>query len=321
MNLHQLRFIDETIKCNFNLTEVAKRLYISQPAVSKAISQIEAELGVTIFTRNAKRLKGLTPIGEAMLGHIQSCLFNVQQIKILAQQYRVPDEGVLKIATTHTQARYSLPKIIQYFVTKFPKVKLQIIQGEPEHLLNMLKQDAVDVVIASEINPDAQYQIHAAFDWQHILIAPHSHPIFEDYRSSHPDINSNINLNIDKNINLNQIILADVVKFPIITYDIAFAGRKKINQVLIKSQLIEQTNIVLEAMDSDIIKTYVNLGLGVGIMTEMAYDIEKDKHLGTLPLGHLFGVQQVKIALKANKHQRGYIYDFIRLLQKHKLNT
>jgi LysR family transcriptional regulator, cys regulon transcriptional activator len=308
MNLHQLKFIDATVKCQFNLTEVAKRLYISQPAVSKAISQIEEELGVTIFTRNAKRLKGLTPIGEEIYKHIQLCLFNIEQLKTLAQQYRVPDEGMLKIATTHTQARYSLPAIIQKFMLRFPKVKLSIIQGEPSYLLNLLKQDAVDIVIASEMQQDAQYQIQAAFDWQHILIAPKNHAIFSKNTETNQAINP-------------QMTLAEIISHPIITYDLAFAGRKKINQVLIQSQIYDQTNIILEAMDSDIIKTYVKLGLGVGIMTEMAWDEEKDPTLLFAPLGHLFGIQQVKIALKSNKHQREYIYDFIKLLQKNPFQT
>ncbi len=292
MNLHQFRFIHETIQRNFNLTEVAKKLYISQPGISKAISQFEEELGVTIFNRKAKRLQGMTDIGCEIHQHIQQILFHIEQIKILAQHHNFPDRGFLRIGTTHTQARYTLPKILPEFFARYPEVKIHITQGQPQQIMHLLKEDLIDIAIASEITQDAQCELHPGFNWQHVLIAPKNHPIFA------------------------KVITPETMSMhPIITYESAFSGRKKIDEVFANHHL--EPNIVLEAADSDIIKTYVDVGMGIGIMAEIAFNGVKDVGLRAHQLGDVFGVHQVKIALKKGKHQRAFTPVFIELLQKH----
>lgn len=292
MNLHQLKFITEAIKKQFNLSEVAKALYLSQPGISKAIMQFEDELNLQIFHRKSKRLDGLTEAGKLILPHIQIIMREIEQIKSLAKQSASPNEGILRIGTTHTQAKYTLPFILNRFRESYPKVKLSLTQGNPQHIVQLLKDDLIDIAIASEIYPEPNLTIFPAFSWQHLLIAPKSHAIF------------------NAPINLEQL-----VKYPLITYEPSFSGRHKIDEAFMRQHL--QADIVLEAMDSDIIKTYVGFGMGIGIIAELAFQKDKDHHLHSYGLEAFFGKHQVKAAMYALKYQRPYMSEFLKLLQNY----
>jgi LysR family transcriptional regulator, cys regulon transcriptional activator len=294
MNIHQLRFIRATIRYRFNLSEAAKSLFTSQPGISKAILNFEEEIGAEIFIRQGKRLKGLTDIGVKVAENIDIILSKIDEIKRFSADYIKNEEGVLRIATTHTQARYTLPKVISKFSKKYPKVKLSILQGNPSQIINMLKDGIADIIVATEILGSVNdCDVIVAFNWQHVLVAPKHHEIF----------------NI---IHERDISLQELANYPIITYDKAFSGRKTIDDVFSANNIT--TEIILEAVDSDVIKTYVELNMGIGIMAEMAFDPSKDTNLRVANLGYLFGNQAVKIAYKHSTYQTEYTKEFVTLL-------
>jgi LysR family cys regulon transcriptional activator len=291
MNLHQFRFVREAVRQNFNLTEAAKALFTSQPGVSKAIIELEDELGVEIFTRHGKRVRSLTEPGRIILASVEKILQEVESLKRVGKDYAAQDQGNLVIAATHTQARYSLPNAIAEFKKRFPKVHLSILQGSPTQVAEMVIHDQADIAIATEAIANYKELVSLpCFQWQHLAVMLPDHPLLER----------------------KLLTLDDIVQYPLITYDNAFAGRSKINQAFGLRNLTP--DIVLEAIDADVIKTYVELGLGVGIMADIAFNPERDKHLRAMPVGHLFGTNVTRLALKQGAYLRSYVYTLVELL-------
>ncbi|KNH07069.1 Cys regulon transcriptional activator CysB [Candidatus Burkholderia brachyanthoides] len=291
MNLHQFRFVREAVRQNFNLTEAAKALYTSQPGVSKAIIELEDELGVEIFTRHGKRVRSLTEPGRIILASVEKILQEVESLKRVGKDYAAQDQGNLVIAATHTQARYSLPSAIAEFKKRFPKVHLSILQGSPTQVAEMVIHDQADIAIATEAIANYKELVSLpCFQWQHLAVMLPDHPLLER----------------------KLLMLDDLAQHPIITYEASFAGRTKINQAF---QLRNLTpDIVLEAIDADVIKTYVELGLGVGILSDIAFNPERDPHLRAMPVGHLFGSNVTRLVLKQGAYLRSYVYTLVELL-------
>lgn len=291
MNLHQLRFVREAVRQNFNLTEAAKALYTSQPGVSKAIIELEEELGVDIFSRHGKRIRGLTEPGRAVLKSVELIMQEIDGLKQIGKEFAAQDSGSLTIATTHTQARYALPKVVQAFTQKFPKVRLSLIQGNPKQISEMVLKDQADIAIATEaISSQEGLVTLPCYQWEHIVVVPQDHPLLKS----------------------DEITLEELAAYPIITYDSAFTGRNKIDHAFAVRNL--KPDILLEAIDADVIKTYVELNMGVGIVAGMAFDPERDRNLRAIPAGHLFGTNVSRVAIKQGAYLRGYVYTFIELL-------
>ena len=291
MNLHQLRFVREAVRQNFNLTEAAKALYTSQPGVSKAIIELEEELGVDIFTRHGKRIRGLTEPGRAILQSVESIMQEIDGLKQIGREFAAQDNGSFTIATTHTQARYALPRVVQAFMQKYPKVRLSLLQGNPKQLAEMIQRGQADLAIATESIASVDgLTTMPCYQWEHVVVVPQDHPLTK----------------------LKSISLEEIARYPLITYDAAFAGRSKIDHAFALRQI--KPDILLEAIDADVIKTYVELGMGVGIIAAMAFDAERDKSMRAISVGHLFGTNISRIALKQGAYLRSYVYTFIELL-------
>lgn len=291
MNLHQLRFVREAVRQNFNLTEAAKALFTSQPGVSKAIIELEEELGVDIFTRHGKRIRGLTEPGRAVLKSVELIMQEIDGLKRIGKEYAAQDSGSFTIATTHTQARYALPKVVQAFMQKYPKVRLSLLQGNPKQIAEMVMRDQADLVIATESISGFDGLISLpCYQWEHVVIVPPEHPLLK----------------------LKNVTLEEIAHYPLVTYDSAFAGRSKIDHAFQLRDL--KPDVLLEAIDADVIKTYVELGMGIGIIAGMAFDAERDKHLRAIPVGHFFGMNVSRVAIKQGAYLRSYIYTFIELL-------
>lgn len=267
MNFQQLRIIRETVRQNFNLTEASAALYTSQSGVSKHIKDLEDELGVQLFVRKGKRLLGLTEPGQALLSIVERMLIDADNIKRLADNFNKVDEGTLTIATTHTQARYVLPPIVNAFKQLFPKVHLVLQQASPVEITELLLLGEVDIGIATEslTNEDNLASI-PFYNWKHSIILPQDHPLAQ--------------------LEPEQITLEKLAEYPIITYHGGFTGRSKIDLSFEQANL--QANIVMAALDADVIKTYVELGMGIGIVNDVAYDLERDHRLKQIPT-ELFG--------------------------------
>lgn len=291
MNLHQFRFVREAVRQNYNLTEAAKALYTSQPGVSKAIIELEEELGVDIFTRHGKRIRGLTEPGRAVLKSVELIMQEIEGLKRIGNEYASHDSGSFTIATTHTQARYALPKVVQAFTLKFPKVRLSLLQGNPKQVADMVRNDQADLALATESIVDAEGLVTLpCYQWEHVVVVPPDHPLLQP----------------------KTITLEEIAAFPLITYDNAFAGRTKIDHAFALRNL--KPDVLLEAIDADVIKTYVELGMGVGIIAGMAFDAERDSNLRSIPAGHLFGTNVSRAAVKQGAYLRSYVYTFIELL-------
>lgn len=291
MNLHQLRFVREAVRQNYNLTEAAKALFTSQPGVSKAIIELEEELGVDIFTRHGKRIRGLTEPGRMVLQSVELIMKEIDSLKRIGKEYASQDSGSFTIATTHTQARYALPKVVQAFMVKFPKVRLSLLQGNPKQIAEMVQKDQADLAIATEAIAAVDGLVSLpCYQWEHVVVVPHEHALLRS-----------------KNLTLEEI-----AAFPLITYDAAFAGRNKIDHAFSLRGL--KPDIILEAIDADVIKTYVELGMGIGIIAGMAFDPERDRNLRAIQAGHLFGINVSRVAVKQGAYLRSYIYSFIELL-------
>jgi LysR family cys regulon transcriptional activator len=299
MNLHQFRFVQEAARRNLNLTEAAKALHTSQPGVSKAIIELEEELGIDIFARHGKRLKRITEPGQHVLKSIELILREVGNLKRIGEQYSSQDSGTLSIATTHTQARYVLPEKVAKLRTAFPKVNVSLHQGAPDQVARMLIDDVAEIGIATESLANySELVTLPCYTWQHVLVLPTDHPLAQKER----------------------ITLEEVAAEPLITYHPSFTGRTKIDQAFAAHKL--EPRISLEAIDSDVIKTYVRLGLGIGIAAEMAVtdvvdDMEKNDSKGGLvvrPAGYLFGQNVTRVAFKRSAYLRNFVYTFAELL-------
>ena len=291
MNLHQLRFVREAVRQNYNLTDAAKALFTSQPGVSKAIIELEEELGVDIFTRHGKRIRGLTEPGRLVLESVELIMQEIESLKRIGKEYAAHDSGSFTIATTHTQARYMLPKVVQAFMVKFPKVRLSLLQGNPKQIADMVKSGQADLAIATEAIAAMDGLVTLpCYQWEHVVVVPPDHDLLRS----------------------KAVSLEEIASYPLITYDAAFAGRSKIDHAFSLREL--KPDVLLEAIDADVIKTYVELGMGVGIIAGMAFDAERDRNLRTIPVGHLFGMNVSRVAVKQGAYLRSYIYTFIELL-------
>jgi LysR family transcriptional regulator, cys regulon transcriptional activator len=292
MNLHQFRFVQEAVRRNLNLTETARVLHTSQPGISKAIIELEEELGVEIFARHGKRLKRVTEPGDHVLKSIDLIMREVGNLRRIGEQYSKQDSGTLSIATTHTQARYVLPQPVAKLREAFPKVNVSLHQGSPDQVAKMLIDEVAEIGIATEsLAQYADLITLPCYEWQHMLVLPATHPL----------------------ANKTGITLQDLALEPLITYHPSFTGRTKIDQAFAAKRL--QTRVALEAIDSDVIKTYVRLGLGVGIVAEMAIkDDGTNSDLIAIPAGHLFGVNVARVAFKRSAYLRNFVYTFAELL-------
>lgn len=290
MNFQQLRIIRETVRRNFNLTEVANHLFTSQSGVSKHIKDLEDELGVELYVRKGKRLTGLTEPGKEMLQIVERMLLDANNIKRLAEHYSQQDTGKLTIATTHTQARYVLPEVITQFKQRYPKVHLKLHQGSPDEIVKMMIEGEADIGIATEaLGNIPELVSFAYYHWQHALVVPNGHYLTQ----------------------LDKLSLTDIAEFPIVTYHEGFTGRATIDRAFLKENI--DADIVMSALDADVIKSYVELGLGVGIVAAMAYDAERDGRLTLLDTTHLFDENITKIAVRKGHYMRQFAYDFIQL--------
>jgi LysR family cys regulon transcriptional activator len=299
MNLHQFKFIQEAVRRNLNLTEAAKALHTSQPGVSKAIIELEEELGVDIFARHGKRLKRITEPGVQVVRSIDIIMREVGNLKRIGEQYSAQDNGTLSIATTHTQARYVLPEKVAALRTAYPKVSISLHQGSPDQVARMLIDETAEIGIATEsLSTYSELITLPCYEWQHVLVLPSAHPLAIKDR----------------------IQLEDIAPEPLITYHPSFTGRTRIDQAFAQRRLTPQ--IALEAIDSDVIKTYVRLGLGIGIAAEMSvHDILDDcasnggkGGLIVRPVGHLFGQNVTRVAFKKGVYLRNFVFKFAELL-------
>jgi LysR family cys regulon transcriptional activator len=294
MNLQQLRFLNEIVRQGLNISEAAGALYTSQPGISKQIRLLEEELGVEIFVRNGKRIVAMTEPGKAVLTIAQRMLHDAGNLKQVAEEFHSQSSGHLTIATTHTQARYALPPVVKQFITRYPGVRLGLHQGNPTQIAEQVLSGDADIGIATEsLALYDELVTLPCYEWNHCVIAPPKHPILAE----------------------KKLTLAKIAEYPIITYDFAFTGRGKINAAFEAAKL--QPNIALTAIDADVIKTYVELGLGIGILATMAFIPERDSHLRMIDAGHLFKPSITRVALRKNEYLRGYTYDFIEIFAPH----
>jgi len=290
MNFQQLRIIRETVRRNFNLTEVGNALATSQSGVSKHILDLEDELGIELFVRKGKRLLGLTEPGKELLTIVERMLLDAKNIKQLGEQFSQSDKGQLTIATTHTQARYALPNVVSQFKQRFPKVHLALHQGSPHEIVQMLLEGRADIGIATEaLDQYPELVTFPYYSWYHTVVVPKGHP-----------------LEGKKNLSLE-----DIAEYPIVTYHEGFTGRKSVDETFSKAGITP--DIVMSALDADVIKTYVELGLGIGIIASMAYQAERDAKLSLLDAGNLFETNTTRIALRKGYFLRGFTYEFIGL--------
>jgi len=295
MNLHQFRFVQEAVRRNLNLTEAAKSLHTSQPGVSKAIIELEEELGIEIFTRHGKRLKRVTEPGQQVLKSIDLIMREVGNLKRIGNEYSAQDSGTLSIATTHTQARYVLPPSVTKLRQAYPKVNVSLHQGAPDQVAQMVMDETADIGIATESLASYSGLVSLpCYEWQHMLVLLADHPLCTRER----------------------IGLEDLAELPLITYHPSFTGRTRIDQAFATRNL--QPRIVLEAIDSDVITTYVRLGMGVGIVAEMAVrelpDNTGKNALAIRPVGHLFGQNVARVAFKRGAYLRNFVLTFAELL-------
>ena len=293
MNLHQFRFVQEAVRRNLNLTEAAKALHTSQPGVSKAIIELEEELGIEIFARHGKRLKRVTEPGQLVLKSVELIMRELGNLRRIGDEYSAQDSGTLSIATTHTQARYVLPDAVSRLRVAYPKVNISLHQGAPHQVAQMVIDEVAEIGIATEsLAAYGELVTLPCYEWQHMLVLPVDHPLCLKER----------------------LTLEDIAAEPLITYHPSFTGRTKIDQAFATRNL--HPRIALEAIDSDVITTYVRLGLGIGIAAEMAVrGMTADAGgLVVRPVGQLFGQNVTRVAFKRGAYLRNFVYKFAELL-------
>lgn len=294
MKLQQLRYIWEVAHHDLNVSATAQSLYTSQPGISKQIRLLEDELGVEIFSRSGKHLTSITPAGEDILKLAGDVLRQVAIIKSIAQEHSDPKKGSVSIATTHTQARYVLPAVIKQFMSKYPEVSLHMNQGTPVQISEMAAEGEVDFAIATEaMELFGNLVMMPCYRWNRSIVVPKDHPLAQQ----------------------SQLTLESLAEHPIVTYVFGFTGRSKLDDAFNNQQLTPK--VVFTATDADVIKTYVRLGLGVGIIATMAYDEEQDKDLVALDASHLFEPSTTRIGIRRGAFLRGYMYDFVELFAPH----
>jgi LysR family transcriptional regulator, cys regulon transcriptional activator len=289
LNLQQLRYLCAIVDHGLNVSDAAEALHTSQPGISKQIRQLEDELGVRVFVRQGKRLASLTPAGDSVVATARRALREIGNLKRVGAEFHSEDSGTLAIATTHLQARYVLPPVLRDFAIRYPKVKLELHQGNPTQVAEQTARGDADLGIATEavaMNPDLVTL--PCYRWNRCVLVPRDHPLTKS----------------------KPLTLAELARHPIITYDFTFTGRSQINAAFDSAGLVP--NVVLTALDSDVIKTYVEMGLGVGIIAKMAWDPVRDEGVfEQLDAAHLFAPSITRIALRRGTFLRGYVYDFI----------
>jgi len=290
MNLQQLRYLHEIARQGLNVSGAAAALYTSQPGVSKQVRLLEEELGVRIFKRSGKRLTGITEPGQHVLDIVARMLQDAGNLKRVGDEFAGEASGTLDIATTHTQARYLLPPVVKRFMERYPRVRLRLHQGNPPQVAEWVASGAADIGIATEaLDLLPQLEAMPCYQWSHLVVAPKGHPLL-----AQPSVS-----------------LAMLAEWPLVTYDPTFTGRTHIDRSFERVGLVP--NIVLTAIDSDVIKTYVELGLGIGIIAEMAFDPLRDTSLQALAVGHLFESNTTRLAIRTGVWLRQFDYDFIEL--------
>lgn len=288
MNFQQLRIIREAVQQNFNLTDVAAALFTSQSGVSKHIKDLEDELGVELFVRRGKRLLGLTEPGKELAVIVERMLLDAKNIKRLAEQFSGADQGRLTIATTHTQARYALPQVVARFKAAFPKVHLVLHQGSPAEIVALLQSGEADLGIATEaLQAQDQFVTFPFYEWRHAVVVPEGHALAR----------------------AGALSLEQLAEHPLITYHEGYTGRARIDASFAAAGL--SPDIVMSALDADVIKTYVQVGLGVGIVAAMAFEPQRDQGLQLLDASALFQANTTRIALKRGHYLRGFAYRFL----------
>ena len=292
MNLHQFRFVQEAVRRQLNLTETAKALHTSQPGISKAILELEEELGIDIFARYGKRLKRVTEPGEQVLKSVEIIMREVANLRRIGDEYSKQDTGTLSIATTHTQARYFLPRPVAQLRQRYPKVQVVLHQGMPEQVAQMLLDDVAEIGLATEaLGAHPGLITLPCYEWQHVLVVPAGHSLAGVERPT----------------------LEQLAAHTLVLYHRTVTGRTRIDEAFARARL--EPVVALEAIDSDVIKTYVRLGLGVGIVAEQAMSGEPaDADLAWRPLGHLFGANVARVAFKRGAYLRQFVQAFAELL-------
>jgi len=292
MNFQQLRILREAVQQNFNLTEVANVLCTSQSGVSKHIKDLEDELGVGLFVRRGKRLIGLTEPGRALMVNVERMLIDAGNIRRVAEQFANSDTGSLTIATTHTQARYALPPVVRRFKAAFPRVHLVLHEANPAEIVALLDAGDADIAIATEaLEGHASFVTFPFYEWHHAAVVPAAHPLVAQVQAQGP------------------LTLDALAEHPLITYHQGYTGRRRIDEAFARAGLVP--DIVMAALDADVIKTYVEVGLGVGIVASMAFDEARDQGLSRIDCSHLFERNATRIALRRGHYLRGYAYRFV----------
>ncbi|MFN3713050.1 MAG: HTH-type transcriptional regulator CysB [Alcanivoracaceae bacterium] len=294
MKLQQLRYIWEVARHDLNVSATAQALYTSQPGISKQIRMLEDELGVEVFSRSGKHLTHITPAGQVILQIAGDILQQVDSIRRVAHEFRDEHRGELRIATTHTQARYALPPVIKRFTERFPDVSLQMHQGTPMQIAEMAAKGQVDFAIATEaMELYSDLIMMPCYRWNRTVVVPEGHPLTQ----------------------VAPLTLEALAEYPLVTYVFGFTGRSKLDEAFAKAGL--QARVVFTAADADVIKTYVKLGMGVGIIAHMAMAPEQDKGLVTLDAGHLFEPSTTRIGFRKGTFLRGFMYEFMREFAPH----
>ena len=294
MKLQQLRYVWEVSRHDLNVSATAQSLYTSQPGISKQIRLLEDELGVQIFARSGKHLTRTTPAGEEILKVAGEILRKAESIKQLAQEYSAPDHGSLSIATTHTQARYALPPVIKSFIERYPHVSLHMNQGTPLQISEMAAEGSVDFAIATEaLELYSDLLMMPCYRWNRCILVPRDHPLTQ----------------------LSRVSIEAVAEYPIVTYVFGFTGRSRLDEAFNDRGLTPR--VVFTATDADVIKTYVRLGLGIGIVAHMAYSAEEDTDLVAIDAGHLFKPSITSIGFRRGTFLRGFMYEFIHQFAGH----
>lgn len=294
MNIQQFRYVTEVARRGLNVSDAAAALFTSQPGVSKQIRLLEEELGVEVFVRHGKRLVDITEPGRAILAIAERMLRDMDNLRSVGQEFSNEASGRLTIATTHTQARYALPPVVRAFLQEFPGVSLSLHQGNPTQVCQMVLEGEADIAIATEGMDDGpELAVLPCTQWNRCVVVPAGHALLAE----------------------KILTLEALSRHPIITYDYAFTGRSGINKAFAARGL--NPNVVISAIDSDVIKTYVEMGLGIGIVAAMAFDPAKDVALRALDAGHLFESSTTRIGIRRNAYLRGYAYAFIEAFAPH----
>ncbi|UKA00898.1 HTH-type transcriptional regulator CysB [Photobacterium damselae] len=294
MKLQQLRYIVEVVNHNLNVSSTAESLYTSQPGISKQVRLLEDELGIQIFERSGKHLTKVTPAGEEIVRIARDILSRVESIKSVAGEHTHPEVGTLNIATTHTQARYALPDVIQGFTTRFPKVSLHMHQGTPSQIADAVAKGTTDFAIATEALHLYQDMIMLpCYHWNRSIVVRSDHPLAKK----------------------EKISIHDLANYSLVTYVFGFTGRSELDSAFNRAGLTPK--IVFTATDADVIKTYVRLGIGVGVIASMAMDDERDQDLVAIDASHIFAASTTKIGFKKGSFLRTYMYDFMERFAPH----